>query len=65
MVEIGRDFITEEEGVLKRQDHSIDGFVAKTVKGGNNHVMRVSWLNRSLSLNGRRIAQGEEASCPE
>jgi len=61
MVEIGRDFITEEEGVLKRQDHSIDGFVAKTVKGGNNHVMRVSWLKRGLFIRDGGVIQDEEA----
>jgi hypothetical protein len=39
-----KDFITEEDKFSKGQDHTIDGFVAKAVKSGDHHVMRVSWL---------------------
>jgi hypothetical protein len=35
---------------LKGEDYSIDGFVEKAVKSEDNHVMRVSWLKRSLFM---------------
>jgi hypothetical protein len=45
-----KECITEEDEFLKGQGYSIDGFVARTVKSGGNHVMSVSWLKRGLFI---------------
>jgi hypothetical protein len=50
MVEIENDFLIEEGGVLKGQDHSIGTFIAEAVRSGDNHFMGVSWLKRGVCI---------------
>jgi len=48
--EIENDFLTEEDEVLKGQEHSIGAFITEAVSSGDNHFMGVSWLKRGLCI---------------
>jgi hypothetical protein len=50
IVEIRKGFVAGEEKFFKREDHSIGEGVAKGVRSGGHHSIRVSWLKRGLSV---------------
>jgi len=48
--EIENDFLTEEDEVLKGQEHSIGAFITEAVRSGDKPFMGGSWLKRGVCI---------------